>query len=726
MAAPIIFNGAVAKLLTSGLKIPGSTSGSLTLSPSATTTTYSLVFPPAQGAALSFLQNDGSGNLSFVADPIQVNNFIGLNSSWVVATPSDANAETSVGNWVNYVSGTTIPTILTGGSPSGNVTLSRTTTAGEVLNGSASLKIVKGAFNVQGEGVSVPFQVPKGYQGSQATITMALKVISGTIIAGDIQLFVYDSTNSVIIVPYNNDLISYSGGIIATFPLPSNIVSGRIGIHFASTSATAVTLSYDDVAIKPAAAAYGLAGSSSVIDSRFTYSAGFGTAVSSITTRRVGDRFIGSGYFTAGTTAASQAQLILPSGYSIDTTKIGASANATQVGTWIEESTATANVYSGGISGAIFIDPSNPTKLFFASTMASNSFVALNANGMANSNERVAVSFDVPIAGWDANVSMGASSTFKISSFLANGTRVTGAAPRNLGEYRSYLRNGASTNNLTETNAAPATVPTVADGFRIYGIAFNSGGTTGNPGRYEVFVGKNKNVRFDFYSGAGKTGYVGTDFASGTVSTSLYGMVKSYDPTTGIAVVDAIGSLGSDTTRYVGLALGAGTNTPASQPDCYVEITVSENALQVGIQAPRSEIRCIVGNNYGSVSTATRRWNTPTSTTGTAITYSDSATLGTKFLINEDGVYSVSYSDRGSTAMRIGIAVNCTQGSTAVQSTTDGSIRAQAHSDAANVSTNCSWTGFLRAGDNVTVMTDTTTTAEATNYNLFSIVKVSN
>jgi hypothetical protein len=49
----------------SAIQLDGSTSGSITLSASATTTPYSVLFPPAQGAVSSVLQNDGSGNLSW-------------------------------------------------------------------------------------------------------------------------------------------------------------------------------------------------------------------------------------------------------------------------------------------------------------------------------------------------------------------------------------------------------------------------------------------------------------------------------------------------------------------------------------------------------------------------------------------------------------------------------------------------------------------------------------
>lgn len=65
MSAPIIWNGNAARLLKPALIIPGSTSGTLTQQPAAATTSYTITWPSAQGAASTFLKNDGSGGLSW-------------------------------------------------------------------------------------------------------------------------------------------------------------------------------------------------------------------------------------------------------------------------------------------------------------------------------------------------------------------------------------------------------------------------------------------------------------------------------------------------------------------------------------------------------------------------------------------------------------------------------------------------------------------------------------
>ena len=49
------------------LALSGATSGVLTVNPAGTTTTYAVTMPPAQGAANTYLRNDGSGNLTWAS-----------------------------------------------------------------------------------------------------------------------------------------------------------------------------------------------------------------------------------------------------------------------------------------------------------------------------------------------------------------------------------------------------------------------------------------------------------------------------------------------------------------------------------------------------------------------------------------------------------------------------------------------------------------------------------
>jgi hypothetical protein len=127
-----------------------------------------------------------------------------------------------------------------------NVTITRTTTVGQVLDGSGSFLITKDAANRQGQGVSVTGFIPLGYRDQTANISFAYKVISGSISPGDLQVFAYDVTNSTLLIPTNNDVTGTGGIAQMTVFIPLTCAEIRVGFHFASVSATAVTLSFDD------------------------------------------------------------------------------------------------------------------------------------------------------------------------------------------------------------------------------------------------------------------------------------------------------------------------------------------------------------------------------------------------------------------------------------------------------------------------------------------------
>lgn len=77
------------------------------------------------------------------------------------------------------------------------------------------------------------------------------------------------------------------------------------------------------------------------------------------------------------------------------------------------------------------------------------------------------------------------------------------------------------------------------------------------------------------------------------------------------------------------------------------------------------------GASHGSTNTKIRRFLTTVKSTGTAITYADSATLGGTFTINEGGVYAISYNEREDTTYVNGVSLNSSQLTTNIQSITN-------------------------------------------------------
>jgi hypothetical protein len=131
-----------------------------------------------------------------------------------------------------------------------------------------------------------------------------------------------------------------------------------------------------------------------------------------------------------------------------------------------------------------------------------------------------------------------AGSSFRISTHLATGSRVTGTAPTALGEYRSYLRNASSVTTFTETNGAPTAAPSTANGVRIYsGNAHAAADTNGEPTRYEIFIGANKSFQMEWYKSAARTGYLDATPKFQSTSNEGLGYLVAYDSTTGIVIL---------------------------------------------------------------------------------------------------------------------------------------------------------------------------------------------
>jgi hypothetical protein len=677
-------------------------------------------------------KKDSSGNVSQIGGAGGGGvNFIGQTTTWSPDNTDDRDLETSVGNWLAFKdAAASIPVDLTGGSPS--VTCTRSTS--DPFDGTASLLMAFPASNTQGEGCSVVFNVQPAYQGRNVTISSSLGVVSGSIVSGDVGVWVYNVTKTSLIQAQSGaSACSIMGqDLTCTFPTTGRDATPvnhqyRLGFYRASTSTTAVTVKGDNFKISPETTPQGMAGSDcQAYTMTVTGSTSNPTKSSSPVTDaaygcRVGDSleiqydFIASG--TTGAAAGSGTYIFgLPSGLTIDTAKVTASTaqgkgtvGSAMVGTATANFWGSAKVYN---STGIALEVGNETtgKSQIGSAFQPFTTSSLNYSFRAR----------VPIVGWASNVQIGESSTFRISTYLANGTRVTGSAPTALGQYRSYLRN-ASANTYTETNGNPTTTPTIADGIALYRpTAWGTASTNNSPVKYEIFVGKNKPaVRFDFYGSSGRTGAI--DAKPGEYATSrAIGLSTSYDPTTGIATVVSPADANYTNAGFLGWdGTGAVQATGA-----FFDISVSENPQFVGSQSPRSVVRLTTGNGHGSVNTKIRRFTTIVENKGTAITYADSATAGASFTINEDGVYSMTYVDaKSSGGWNVGISKNSTQLTTSIASVTDADVLMM-NEGGTNQKNIVSATVPLVAGDVIRPHTDGG--VDQTTYTRFVITKVSN
>lgn len=576
---------------------PGSVIGtsdafnSATLTGSLTPTTFTFSTPPALTSGNTYYAviyvagvTLSAGNAILVAidstNPYPSGSeFVTLNAgaSWTSGAPNDLYFD---------IESTSLPLTLTGGSSS--LVMSRTTTVGEVLDGAASLKVVKSAVNSQNQGISSTANVPLGYRGQIISIQFPFKVLSGTLVSGDLGFYIYDITNSQLITPTNNSISS--GLMKMTFNMPANTTQIRAGINFDSTSTSALTFSIDDIVIGPQEVVFGPSMTDWQPLSGLTMS-GVGTiSNSSVMYKQLGDTYTIKGQLTLGTVAASLASINLPSSVRVDFNKETNPLSFTQVGIINQQYAGTNTIYVNSGSGnntamVLFVDGISSDKIYIAWRDIGGQYAAENGNSLFTSNSFVDFEFSIPVVGISTNVVQQNATTFNISNYLASGTRVTGTPPTQLGQYRSYLRI-ANTPTFTETNGAPAISPTVNDGVVIYtGAGYTTGDAANQPTRFEIFIGKNKQFQVTYYRNAGRTGLV--DATGGFYVANLAGNVRDtgwsqqYDPTTGIlnlvrpltyltSVEDAHGVEGED-----------GTFTTGAGIPVYFDVKISESVIPV-------------------------------------------------------------------------------------------------------------------------------------------------
>ena len=129
------------------------------------------------------------------------------------------------------------------------------------------------------------------------------------------------------------------------------------------------------------------------------------------------------------------------------------------------------------------------------------------------------------------------------------------------------------------------------------------------------------------------------------------------------------------------------------------------------------------GNGHGSTNNKIRRFTTTQGSAGTAISYADSATLGSSFTINEPGIYEVMYADtRNASIPLFGISRNSAQLTTSIGDVTADSRLGVTHPPAGRFAT-LSVATRLAAGDVVRPHTDGTTDSTEI-YVSFTIRKV--
>jgi hypothetical protein len=343
--------------------------------------------------------------------------------SWAAAPSGGINylsanpkAEVDTTGWTTYADAAqNTPVNGTDGSP--NITWTRTTTS--PLRDTASFLFTRDAANRQGEGVAYPFTIDQADRGQVLAITCDYKVVSGTLFAADgitaplndgttsqnagmsdLEIFVYDVTNSVLI-PVTPQVLTSTSAVSANFKgrfqAASNSTSYRLIIHTARSTAVAFTIQFDNFFVGPQAVNYGYAGTDwATYTPSFT---GFGTPTSVESQwRRDGSDILIRVKFATGTNTATEARVSFPSGVT--------SADSTTIPTIQRSGEVATNLSSSVPIRYVLMEPS-VTYVTFAKMTASTTDGLTKLNGNTWSNgDLISLIARVPVAGWSSNVQM--------------------------------------------------------------------------------------------------------------------------------------------------------------------------------------------------------------------------------------------------------------------------------------------------------------------------------
>lgn len=336
---------------------------------------------------------------------------------------SNPNADANTAGWATYADAAQAsPVDGTGGTA--NITWTRNTTT--PLRGIADFILTKDAANRQGQGVSTDFSIDSADRASVLRISFDYTISSGTYSGGtsstdsDVTVWIYDVTNSLIIQPAVYKIDGAVSGqkyhFSSEFQASSNSSSYRLILHCSTTSASAFVLEADNFNIGPNVRQLG-----SVITEwiSFTPTGSFVTnATYTGKWRRVGDQMeMNVRIAFSGTTTATDLSINLPSGYSIDTSKINSSSANTGimaygraldsgVGNYVlsaaySSTTAVSITYNGTVNNG-FVNATNPFTF-----------------GSGGGTDEIDMMIRVPILGWGAVATLGQDSDTRVVAMQA-------------------------------------------------------------------------------------------------------------------------------------------------------------------------------------------------------------------------------------------------------------------------------------------------------------------
>lgn len=304
------------------------------------------------------------------------------------------DAETDTSGWATFADGASLVDG-TGGAPT--ATFARSTTS--PLRSTASFLFTPGNA---GDGASNDFTIADADKAKVLQISFEYQ-LSGTITEGDYQVYIYDVTNAQLIQPAPYKLSGTSGtnyNFKGTFQSASNSTSYRLILW--QSVATSMTCKLDTVSVSPQVVSTGGIATDWV---SYTPTGGWTTNVTySGKWRRVADMMEVQARVTlSGAPDAAVLTISIPSGYTIDATKLASGSvtdDDTRVGfgSTLDSGTARYLLFANVIS-------STSVRLLVSADgsggyVNSNSSISHNLPFTYAAGDVVDVRFSVPISGW--------------------------------------------------------------------------------------------------------------------------------------------------------------------------------------------------------------------------------------------------------------------------------------------------------------------------------------
>lgn len=405
--------------LTSISGIPGGASGRMVVVENKTGNTIVVNNEETTATASDRIQTGGVGNVSVPNNATLIFVYDSTSSRWQLAGGSGSGSssgslvnyitnssfETDTTGWATYADAAAVtPVDGTGGSPNSTFGI----TASAPLRGTYSGLFTKNSgASRQGEGFSYAFTIAAADKSLPLSISwegLASANYTGPTGSEYLSVYIYDVTNSTLITPSSTTVAPGSSKGKCTFNATTS-TSYRLIFHIAGTGTSAWTYQIDSVSVGPQVTSYGLAMSDWQVYTP-TISPISGYSVSPVGYwRRIGDSmrirlsFVKNGSAGTGATALTFG---LPTGYTIDTTKLPAGGS-------------TSKELLGSVAGyqvpATSAQYQYNTPLYYNDS-SSVRLAKPGTNGTLLGSDVIASSewnadFEVPISSWSSNVQMG-------------------------------------------------------------------------------------------------------------------------------------------------------------------------------------------------------------------------------------------------------------------------------------------------------------------------------